>query len=121
MPYYCLQVTMRSEEEHNEDQLLEYFQDQGISFLEVLCHDKVSDPHFEAMVFGVALLGAAGGTVQGRISIQTSCHVPDTAWLDCTGPLSLDKNITKAEIAPYHVTEAGDPKGHPTEWMNLPL
>jgi len=120
MPYYCLQITM-SAEEQAEEQLLEYFQDLGISFLEVLCHDKVSDPHFEAMVFAVTLLGTPGSTVQGRVSIQTSCYVPNDAWLDCTGPLSLDTNITKAELAPQLVSETGQPLGSPSDWMNLPL
>ncbi len=119
MPYYSLQVTFATELDE-EEQLLEYLQEVGISFLEVLCHDKVSDPHFEAMVFGVTCMGS-GTTTQGRISIQTSCYVPDAAWLDCTGPLSLDTNITKAELAPQLVSETGMPKGHPTEWMNLPL
>ena len=120
MPYYCLQLTMKMEEPSSEEQLLEYFQDLGISFLEVLCHEKTSDPHFEAMVFGVTLSGG-GSTVQSHISIQTSCYVPDEAWLDCTGPLALDTQIIKAELAPQLVTESGQPKGFPSEWMNLPL
>jgi hypothetical protein len=121
MPYYSLQVTFATEEE-GEEQLLEYLQDMGISFLEVLCHDKVSDPHFEAMVFGVSVFGrsvdAALGSIlaQGRVSIQTSCPVPNEAWTGCVEPLALDKNIRQAQIA-----ETRTPGGAEEAWLELRL
>lgn len=94
MPYYSLQVTFATELDE-EEQLLEYLQELGVSFLEVLCHDKVSDPNFEAMVFGVTVFGRAGCMCQGRISIQTSCPVPDAAWAGC---MPADANIRRAQI-----------------------
>lgn len=110
MPYYSLQLTFRESVAEEEEQLLEYLQELGISFLEVLCNDLVSNPTFEAMVFSTA----AFGPLQGRISIQTSCPVPDEAWLACTAPLSLDLKLEKAEIA----TQVGTTLG---PWTNLPL
>lgn len=115
MPYYSLQVTFATELEE-EDQLLEYLQDLGISFLEVLCHDKVSDPHFEAMVFGITVFGHA----QGRISIQTSCPVPDVAWANC---MPFDANIRAAQISETRVTEKGTPitTSNEDSWIELEL
>ena len=119
MPYYNLQVTFATEEE-DEEQLLGYLQDMGISFLEVLCHDKVSDPHFEAMVFGITVFGRAGCICQGRISIQTSCPVPDAAWANC---MPMDANIKRAQIAETRITEKGDPIGLSDDdtWIELEL
>lgn len=124
MPYYSLQVTFATELEE-EDQLLEYLQDVGISFLEVLCHDKVSDPHFEAMVFGITVFGQAlnstcGSIAQGRISIQTSCPVPDAAWINC---MPADANIRQAKIAETTVNEKGTPISLTDEdsWIELEL
>jgi hypothetical protein len=117
MPYYSLQVTFATELDE-EEQLLEYLQEVGISFLEVLCHDKVSDPHFEAMVFGVSVFGRSAAynstLVQGRISIQTSCPVPDTAWANC---MPADANIRQAQIAE---TRTGVPVAVDS-WIELEL
>ena len=114
MPYYSLQVTFATEEE-GEEQLLEYLQDVGISFLEVLCHDKVSDPHFEAMVFGVTVFSGSSSMCQGRISIQTSCPVPDAAWANC---MPADANIRRAQISEIRAPGAS---AEEDSWIELEL
>ena len=129
MPHYCLQVSMPSEcppcphkpgkESLNwvrptEEQELKYFREIGDLFVKELCNHIPNSSIAQVSCFG------SGETVTGRISIKTSCNIPEDVWLKCTGPLYLDKNIRDAAINNQLTSATGEPDGIPRGgWRTL--